>query len=191
MKSHLSRRVAAGVALSLSLALAGCTEADPSAAARVGDRVVSERDVDTAVTELAGQQMPQPINAEAVTQFLAFGPILNEHLRQAGVAVGPQDGRRLLPDPQAQLSEPTLQALSTMAAVTVVSEARQAAGQPGTMTGNPEQLQRVLAASDVAFQQIGQGLESGSIVISPKYVNEPTNWIRQDAEQMQMPPQGH
>ena len=32
---------------------------------------------------------------------------------------------------------------------------------------------------------------AGDTVISPKYVNEPTNWIRQDAEQMQMPPQGH
>ena len=77
MKLHRSRR-AAGLALLLALPLPACSTpgAEPGVAARVGDRTVAEKDVETATTELAAMGFGRQFDAGAVTNYLALGPLL-------------------------------------------------------------------------------------------------------------------
>lgn len=190
MKSHRSRPVAAATALVLSATLAGCSQADPRAAARSGDTTVSEHDVQTATRELSGLQLQQPLSTDLVTQYLAFGPVIDQHLAGAGVQVGPDKAKTLLADPNTQLSQPSLQVLTTLSGLITLQEASQslAGGQGSAQNQNTARAQKVVAAGEAALQDIQQRTQSGDIVVNPKYQKVPVNWVKQDAQQRQMPP---
>lgn len=179
MKSQRSRLAVAGTVLALSVTFAGCAQADPSAAARVGGSTVSENDVQTATRELSQLQVAQPLNADLVTQYLAFGPTIDQRLTQAGVRVGPEKAKTLLADPDTPLSAPSQQVLTTLSGLMVLSEAQQTLAQPGAK--NAAEAQRVVAAGEQALEEMQQRSESGDIVINPKYQETPVNWIKQAA----------
>ncbi|WP_141397281.1 hypothetical protein [Mobilicoccus massiliensis] len=189
MKSHRRRAVTAGAALVLSLTLAGCGGVDPQAAARYGDRVVSESDVATAVAQLNELQLPQPADARAVTQYLALGPVLLDDMQQAGFPITEAAARQGLQDKRARLAPPTVDVLRTMTAVQLMQQAGTVAQQPGQSKEQQAELQRLFQANEQFSQEVQKAIDDGSFVVNPKYGKQQVNWISQDAE-TQMP-EGH
>lgn len=188
VKSHRTRRTMAGAALALTMALTGCAQADPSAAVRSGDTVVAtESDVQTAVAELGRMDFQQAPDAKGVTQLLTLAPILENHLRGAGVGVSDQDVRSALGKPSLSVSDSTMRALRAAVGIRTVQQAGQAAQMGGPSAA---QAQKVLAAGEAAMEEFKKKSTDGTLVVNPKYAGGQNNWIeapqqQADAEQPQ------
>ena len=186
VKSHRSRRVAAVAAIALTSTLAGCAElgSDPSAAAVVDGRAISETDVQTVVEELTQLQLPQQIGSDRVTQYLAIGPTVREAFAEAGVPVGESQVRQGLADPDAALSEPTLDVLTTLKTVDVLQEAKSVLQAPGAPPAQMQVAQRAAVAEQMVNKRVSEQMKNGQLVFNPKYLRAPENWIQQAAPEM-------
>lgn len=186
VKSHRSRRVAAVAAIALTSTLAGCAEfgSDPSAAAVVDGRAISETDVQTVVEELTQLQLPQQIGADRVTQYLAIGPTVRETFTEAGLPVGESQVRQGLADPDAALSEPTLDVLTTLKTVDVLQEAKSVLQAPGAPPAQMQVAQRAAVAEQMVNKRVSEQMKNGQLVFNPKYLRAPENWIQQAAPEM-------
>ncbi|GAB48637.1 hypothetical protein [Mobilicoccus pelagius] len=189
MKLHRSRRLVAGVALLAALPLTGCTTpgAEPGTAARVGDRTVSEKDVDAATVELAQVQLPQQIDASGVTQFLAIGPLLLDKMSDAGVPVGTAEARSQLQNPRMTLSKPTEEVLRTYVALQEVNQAQQILQQGVGDARLTSQARKVAAANDAFEQELRTYVTDGRVEVNPKYAKLPVNWVYQNGMGTQAP----
>ncbi|MDO5628727.1 MAG: hypothetical protein Q4G43_10435 [Mobilicoccus sp.] len=191
MKSHRSRLVAAGAALALTVTLGACGQADPGAAAHVRGETIPERDVQTAVTELAqlGPQAPMP---GEVANTMVIGRLLEPNLAEEGIFLSDDDGRALLQqETPTQLSPATLDALRAIAGINLYNSIVQ--GQPVPGTAAAADPDGVIAAGERTQQQLMEGEETGNIVVNPRYRPQSVvdNWFVQQPDDMGQLPPGH
>lgn len=176
---------AVGAALLLSVALAGCGAADPGAAAVVGDRVVSERDVDAVMNDLGnlGGQLPE---RSVVVMRLAESPVIMEHLRQAGFVVSDDEVRASLPPGTGTMSDVTIEALRLdQAGSRLQALNAQAQSDPQAR----EQLERIGQAVENAQAELQQKDQQGELTINPRYDEQRPNWLQGGGEEMDLLPQ--
>ena len=193
MKLHRSRALAAGLALAAALPLSGCTTpgADPGVAARVGERTVSQNDVDTAATELARLGLGQQFDTARVTEYLAFGPILLEEFRTRDLPIGTAEARSLIKDAPGDLSPATEEVLRTQFAAGKVGEAQQVLQQFGPNSAQGRAYAKVVEANQAFSAQMQTYTREGGVDLNPKYLKQPVNWVLQDGpgQPQQAPPQ--
>lgn len=177
----------------VALPLTGCTTpgAEPGVAARVGDRTVSERDVDTAATELATLGLGQQFDTSRVTEYLAFGPLLLEEFRKQGLPIGAAEARSLVKDQPGTLSPATEEILRTQFAASKVGEAQQALQQFGPNSPQGRTYAKVVQANQAFNAQMQTYAQEGGVDLNPKYMKQPANWVLQDgpAQSQQAPRQ--
>lgn len=176
----------------VALPLTGCTTpgAEPGVAARVGDRTVSERDVDTASTELARLGLGQQFDTSRVTEYLAFGPILLDEFQRRGLPVGTAEARSLLKDQPGSLSPATEEILRTQYAAGKVGEAQQGLQQFGPNSPQGRAYAQVIDANKAFTAQMQTYAREGGVDLNPKYMKQPANWVLQDGPvQPQQAPQ--
>lgn len=193
MKSHRSHRVAAAAAMALTLTLTGCaqTGVDPSAAAVAGGRTISETEVQGVVGELNQLQLPQEIQPDMATHYLAIAPIVRNTFAESGMPIEEAQVRRNLVDPTATLSRPAMDILSTLEGIRMLTAALEAGSAPGAGPQQVRVAQRAAVVEQTVSKQIAEQMQNKQIQFNPKYIRGQENWIQQTAPEMpDQAPQG-
>lgn len=184
---HIGR--AAGAALALSLALAGCGGADPNAAVVVGDQVVSENDVDAVMTDLSALgQSELPARSE-VAGSLATSQFFAERLAQAGVVVSDDQVRRSLPPTAGAVSDEFIDYARGMSLDQELSQLEQKAATDPSAAAQFQKAQKALEEGQADLTRM---LDDGSVKVNPRYDGQRPAWLQGGDEAGLVPqdPQG-
>lgn len=185
MKPHTRHRrtaAAATIALVGALSLSGCGQVDPRAAATADGRVVSEQDVEAVLADFRRASVPDeqiPERAD-IANNLVVGPVFFGHLQGTGVVPGTSIVRRSLERELPDVSASTVEFIRLKQIPSGLQALQQQAGSDPRARA---QLKQVDAAVQKAQAEITQKVESGAIVLNPRYAGHQgvPNWIEQTA----------
>ncbi|WP_168582195.1 hypothetical protein [Gephyromycinifex aptenodytis] len=165
---------AAGAALLLSFALAGCGGANPSNAVVVGDQVVTESDVDAVVNDLRKFEPAAMPPRSDVAQELATTKYYTDRLAKVGVVVSDDEVRRSLPPETGEVSE---QFLTLQRGQHLQGALAELAQKAPTDPKAAAQLAKAEKALQQGQAELAQMVENGTVKINPRYSERPA-WLQ-------------
>ncbi len=126
-----SRLVVAAVAVAVPLLVSGCGTPTAGAAAVVGDRRITEAEVQRGVVDIqAFFGDKQQVRQSDVLYFLIVGPSLIDAANKAGVGASADDARSTLSASLVSPSEPAVQALRASQALSNLNKLDPATAKP-------------------------------------------------------------